>query len=40
LAARQDVDNSKGKKPPPDTHYRHRLPADIIGDSVWLYHVF
>jgi transposase-like protein len=27
-------------KPPPDPHYRHRFPAVIIGDAVWLYHVF
>ncbi len=27
-------------KPPPDPHYRHRFPAEIIGYAVWLYHVF
>ena len=27
-------------QPPPDLHYRHRLPAEIIGHAVWLYHVF
>src|SRR6202020_3315831 len=27
-------------KPPPDPHYRHRFPADIISHAVWLYHVF
>ncbi|MEA2771746.1 MAG: putative transposase, partial [Acetobacteraceae bacterium] len=27
-------------KPPPDPHYRHRLPAEIISRAVWLYHVF
>ena len=27
-------------KPPPDPHYRHRFPAEIIGHAVWLYHVF
>src|SRR5882757_11164193 len=27
-------------KPPPDPHYRHRYPADIIAHVVWLYHVF
>src|ERR1700722_5117338 len=26
-------------KPPPDPHYRHRFPADIISHAVWLYHV-
>jgi putative transposase len=25
---------------PPDPHYRHRFPAEIIGYAVWLYHVF
>ena len=27
-------------KPPPDPHYRHRFPAEIISHTVWLYHVF
>jgi putative transposase len=27
-------------KPPPDPHYRHRFPAEIISHGVWLYHVF
>ena len=27
-------------KPPPDPHYRHRFPAEIITHAVWLYHVF
>ena len=27
-------------KLPPDPHYRHRLPAEIISHAVWLYHVF
>src|SRR5580698_10530801 len=26
--------------PPPDPHYRHRFPAEIISHAVWLYHVF
>jgi putative transposase len=26
--------------PPPDPHYRHRFPAEIIGHPVGLYHVF
>ncbi len=24
----------------PDLHYRHRFPAEIISQAVWLYHVF
>ena len=27
-------------KRPPDPHYRHRFPAEIIAQAVWLYHVF
>ena len=27
-------------KPPPDPHYRHRFPAELIRHAVWLYHVF
>jgi putative transposase len=27
-------------KPPPDSHYRHRFPAEIICHAVWLYDVF
>jgi transposase-like protein len=27
-------------KPPPNPHYRHRFPADLISHAVWLYHVF
>ena len=27
-------------KPPPNPHYRHRFPAEIISHTVWLYHVF
>jgi len=27
-------------QPPPDPHYRHRFPAEIISHAVWLYHVF
>jgi len=27
-------------KPPPDPHYRHRFPAEIISHAVWLSHVF
>jgi putative transposase len=27
-------------KSPPDPHYRHRFPAEIMSHAVWLYHVF
>jgi transposase-like protein len=27
-------------KKPPDQHYRHRLPAELISHAVWLYHLF
>jgi putative transposase len=27
-------------KSPPNPHYRHRFPAEIISYAVWLYHVF
>jgi transposase-like protein len=27
-------------QPPPDPHYRHRFPAEIISHAVWLYNVF
>jgi putative transposase len=27
-------------KLPPDPHYRHRFPAEIIGHAVWLHYVF
>jgi putative transposase len=27
-------------KPPPNPHYRHRFPAELISDAVRLYHVF
>jgi hypothetical protein len=27
-------------KPPPEPHYRHQFPAEIICHAVWLYHVF
>ena len=29
-----------GMKKPPDPHYRHRFPAELISHAVWLYHVF
>jgi putative transposase len=25
---------------PPNPHYRHRFPAELISHAVWLYHVF
>ena len=25
---------------PPDPHYRHRFPAELISHAFWLYHVF
>lgn len=25
---------------PPDPHYRHRFPAELISHAVWLYRVF
>src|SRR5713101_8410541 len=25
---------------PPNPHYRHRFPAELISHGVWLYHVF
>ena len=27
-------------KKPPDPHYRHRFPAELISHAVGLYHVF
>jgi putative transposase len=29
-----------GMRNPPDPHYRHRFPAELISHAVWLYHVF
>jgi putative transposase len=40
LALKGAVGETAGMKPPPDPHYRHRFPAEIIGHAVWLYHVF
>src|SRR6202051_4358119 len=34
------MEKTGGMKPPPDPHYRHRFPAEIISHAVWLYHVF
>jgi putative transposase len=25
---------------PPNPHYRHRFPAELISHAVWLYHLF
>jgi putative transposase len=34
------VGEDGGMKKPPDPHYRHRSPVELIGHAVWLYHVF
>jgi putative transposase len=34
------ISETGGMKPPPNPHYRHRFPAEIISHAVWLYHVF
>jgi putative transposase len=33
------VNEAGGTASEPTTHYRHRFPAEIISDVVWLYHV-
>ena len=40
LEARPEGDPTGGMTLPPDPHYRHRFPAEIISYAVWLYHVF
>ena len=40
MAASSEGGETGGMKPPPDPHYRHRFPAEIISHAVWLYHVF
>src|SRR6202008_583524 len=40
MAAVAGADEIGGMKAPPDPHYRHRFPAEIISHAVWLYHVF
>jgi putative transposase len=40
LAGGLKSDETVGMKPPPDPHYRHRFPAEIISHAVWLYHMF
>ena len=37
--ALQEGDTGRMKQPP-NPHYRHRFPAEIISYAVWLYHVF
>jgi hypothetical protein len=32
--------NDGGMRQPPNPHYRHRFPAELISHAVWLYHVF
>ena len=40
LAGGDAASETAGMKPPPDPHYRHSFPAEIISHAVWLYHVF
>jgi putative transposase len=40
LAVGLETSETDGMKLPPDPHYRHRFPAEIISHAVWLYHVF
>jgi hypothetical protein len=40
LAGQLEASRTGGMKHPPNQHYRHRLPAEIISHAVWLYHVF
>jgi transposase-like protein len=35
-----ETSETGGMRQPPDPHYRHRFPAEIISHAVWLYHVF
>ena len=34
------VDKTECMRPSPDPHYRHRFPAAVISQAVWLYHMF
>jgi putative transposase len=34
------VDKTGCMKPPSDPHCRHRFPAAVISQAVWLYHMF
>jgi putative transposase len=40
MAASPEVGETAGMKPPPDPHYRHQFPAEVISYAVWLYRVF
>jgi putative transposase len=40
LAGSRVASETGGMRLPPDPHYRHRFPAEIISHAVWLYHVF
>jgi hypothetical protein len=40
LAGPLKIEKTGGMRPPPDPHYCHRFPAEIISHAVWLYHVF
>jgi putative transposase len=35
-----EAGETDGMTSPPDPHYRHRFPAEIITHAIWLYHVF
>jgi putative transposase len=39
VGQRSPVQNG-GMRKPPDPHYRHRFPAELISHAVWLYHIF
>src|SRR5258708_29901822 len=40
LGVGSETGETDGMERPPDPHYRHRFPAEIISHAVWLYHVF
>jgi putative transposase len=40
LFAAPEGGETYGMKAPPDPHYRHRFPAEVISHAVWLYHAF
>src|SRR6266851_8828045 len=37
---REQLRQNGGMRKPPNPHYRHRFPAELIRHAVWLYHVF
>src|ERR1700722_20317870 len=37
---REQFRQNGGMRKPPNPHYRHRFPAELISHAVWLYHVF